>query len=143
MVDTKKYSIGLTVLGVVPFILGAVFLQMHIPYYAYVKMLFLQYGLLIFSFVMGSYWGIALSDSSRLSSVVAFISNGLLLLVWLGGYLLPYAAALGSLGLLFWFVLPCDYYFYHHGKISKSYFRCRFGISIVVGLCLNLVAWSL
>lgn len=76
----------LTILGVVPFIGGALLLHCNIttwPYVAQVAETMNVYGLLIASFIAGSHWGITLSHNKVAHWHIACFSNVIVLVLWL------------------------------------------------------------
>lgn len=133
-----RLTLSLTVLGLVPFLLGALGSLTQAGSWAASMMPY--YGWVILCFMAGTLWG-----QSTLTPWVRLPAVGFALVAWpgivlLGPQLTPLVQAILFLGLL-----PLDRYLMQQGAISAAYWRLRRSITLIVVTCLgtSLIAHSL
>ncbi|MCV6614810.1 MAG: DUF3429 domain-containing protein [Cellvibrionaceae bacterium] len=137
----RLYS-DLMLAGALPFVCCALALQFglwELPLLGSSQTVLAVYGLVIGSFMAGSYWGLYLPQPGK--TYLALFSNAIAIVLWLAYLLLPFVGQLSVYCLVFLSMLLLDSKLAAGGLISAHYFAMRRLITLLVVASLILAAW--
>ena len=136
----------LTYAGAIPFIGCAVLLFLGIqilPVLGEVTLVLSCYGLIIATFLAGSYWGQHLHTSGVWSLSLIVVSNSMAVLLWLAFLALSTGPFLAFLGITFLFFLLVDRFSLAAEAIDYDYFLMRSRGTVLVVATLVVVGFIL
>ena len=138
-----KREFILAYLGSVPFLIAAACVLVgveNLPVLGSVPRAMAAYGLLIASFMAGSHWGQHLHLEGFWCRRLAFFSNIIAVLSWLGFVLLPTGLFFLWLVLAFLALLLTDYLLVRAVIIKQDYWVIRYSVTLVMVLSLLVAA---
>lgn len=100
----------------------------------------LAYGLTIASFMAGVHWGTAISRTDTLPINLFVTSNVLAVVAWLVFLFLAVHLAAIALAVVFLVLLLIDWRLWKAGVINSDYWKTRFWVTVLVVVCLLLMA---
>ena len=132
----KKVYPYLIYTGAIPFVLCAVSFinDLHeVPLLGSIEKILSVYGLIILSFLAGSYWGQQLYINKVVWGIVlAVLSNIIALCLWVGFLLLSFKILMVMFSAAFFIIIIIDYFLFKVGLISSNYFQTRLLVSAIV-----------
>lgn len=137
---------SLTYAGSLPFVIVALLTIAGIrdlPLVGNIIYVLQTYGLVIASFMAGTYWGQGIATKEALPINVYVASNVLVLALWVGFLISPMKSFIGLLMIIFPLWLWIDYIFQKQGIISRSYWTLRFRVTMIVLLALLTIEYYL
>jgi hypothetical protein len=119
--------------GLIPFLIGPLWLTLS-PASApqWLDLAWLNYVALIASFMAGTFWGFALPASQGAAGLLGLLMSVLLMLMAWVATLLPFAASLALLGLVFLLLLAADFWRERVLDTIGGYFRLRTTLTLGV-----------
>lgn len=125
MQNKKMIYKTLSYLGTLPFFLSLI---LHMLEYEIAISLIKSYSLVIFVFILGTYWGFALHDN-KTDAKLMIASNVLAILIWISYFTKVYFtfATIGFIS-----IILCDYYFLRKKILGQEYFATRTIVTIII-----------
>jgi hypothetical protein len=130
----------LMVAGILPFVIFTYFLMVgvvELPFVGHVGTALKIYSVLILTFIMGSHWGMHLSQRGPHCRFLAIISNVLFLFLLWAFFVLSLKVLYFVMSLLFLFLFLLDSWLWQGGFLDGFYIRCRALVTFCV--CFVLV----
>lgn len=88
-----------------------------------------SYGLIIFIYMTGTYWGLALNQNEM---AIKLWSNSFALIAWFGYLKFNFQHFAVFISLLFLLILIFDFFLYKNKQIKKKYFKERILTTTIV-----------
>lgn len=140
-----KHHALLAYAGTLPFLVGALCSLLSVQQLAFIGSLeemISSYGLIIATFMAGSYWGLSFSKHNH-KPMLAISSNVVTVLLWFAYLWLSFTFICISLIAAFIAYLYLDRQLLKLSIISDTYFKLRCKVTAIVLLCLTLSIFSL
>lgn len=134
----NKLKLYLMAAGTTPFVIVCICLYFfNTPLLPDLVKFISSYGLVVFSFISGTHWGISLQSPHQ--HIYNLLSVLTALIVWALYIILSFKLYTLSLALSFLFILFIDQHMYSCKLISKHYLFSRYLITLIVLLSLTLI----
>lgn len=143
MIITAPITRLLAILGAIPFVACAVLPLVDIadlPYLGSTDAVAAAYGLTIASFMAGVHWGTALNTDNAIPVNLYITSNVVAVAAWLAFLLVSLPSTLAILAIIFAYLLYIDFRLRRAGLIDEHYWKTRIGVTVIVIVCLTIIA---
>jgi hypothetical protein len=95
-----------------------------------------SYTALIIAFIAGGQWTESAHLEQKSAAKFLWLSNFSTLFAWFGMLIPSWVISFSLLMLCLWLVYLVDFNLYQRGCWNKAYMKMRFGITLVVSICL-------